>query len=213
MIGTIHPSNNYGDMLVIGYLSSKKVTVRFVDTNYETITTLQNVQTGQVKDKFYPSVCGKGYVGGDTFSTKGRDRKAYETWSSMLKRCYSTAYTKTAPTYSSCSVATPWLNYQVFASWFYDNYFESSHLDKDILIKGNKVYSESTCQFVSQTENSQQARGTLGNVYTLKHPDKGVHTFSSQADFCRKHGLLSSGLSRLITKRNKTCKGWELIIK
>ena len=58
------------------------------------------------------------------------------------------------PSYIGCLVDEEWHNFQNFAEWFEDNYVEGWHLDKDILIKGNKIYSPETCCFVPLEINS-----------------------------------------------------------
>ena len=54
---------------------------------------------------------------------------------------------------NDCTVDERWHNFQNFAEWYYDNYIEGYHLDKDILFKGNKIYSPETCCFVPQEIN------------------------------------------------------------
>ena len=50
------------------------------------------------------------------------------------------------------------LNFQNAAEWIKNNYYEvlgeRMHLDKDILCKGNKVYSRETCIFVPERINT-----------------------------------------------------------
>lgn len=62
------------------------------------------------------------------------------------------------PTYIGCEVNKYWHNFQNFGDWFKENwkpYMDSSWcLDKDILVKGNKVYSPETCCFVPNEINS-----------------------------------------------------------
>ena len=76
----------------------------------------------------------------------------------MLERCYNPNYKDNKPTYKECKVCNEWLNYQNFAKWFEDNYYtienEKVALDKDILIKNNKIYSPNTCIFVPVRINS-----------------------------------------------------------
>ena len=76
----------------------------------------------------------------------------------MLKRCYSGEYQKKEPTYKDCTVCKEWLNYSNFKKWYDDNYYEidgeQMALDKDILVKGNKIYSPETCVFVPQNINN-----------------------------------------------------------
>lgn len=79
---------------------------------------------------------------------------SYNTWHDMLKRCYSEKLHKKEPTYIGCSVCNEWKYFSNFKDWFDSNYVEGYSLDKDILIKGNKVYSPSTCCFIPRGLNS-----------------------------------------------------------
>jgi hypothetical protein len=51
-----------------------------------------------------------------------------------------------------------WKDFSVFKEWYDENYYTVDgykiHLDKDILVKGNKVYSPSTCVFVPDVINT-----------------------------------------------------------
>lgn len=102
------------------------------------------------------AVYGVGFLGvGEYRSEKnGKSDRAYSKWSGMLERCYSDRYHKLKPTYKDCSVHLDWHNFQVFAKWFKENYVEGFELDKDILFKGNKVYSAETCCFVPREINT-----------------------------------------------------------
>jgi len=109
----------------------------------------------KTKEPYYLKrvVYGKGYKGGTLYSSV-KDNKAYNTWFSMLRRCYCPKNLKNNTSYIGCVVEESWLNFQVFAEWFYLNYKEGYDLDKDILIKGNKLYSSSTCCFVPHSINA-----------------------------------------------------------
>ena len=78
----------------------------------------------------------------------------YQTWKSMLDRCYSTKLQERYPTYKNCSVVDEWLTFSNFKSWMEKQDFEGKHLDKDLLFEDNKVYSADTCVFVSGSLNS-----------------------------------------------------------
>ena len=75
----------------------------------------------------------------------------------MLQRCYDPKYQEREPTYKGCTVEGFWLNFQNATEWFKTNYYEITceriELDKDILFKGNKIYSRDTCIFVPQKIN------------------------------------------------------------
>lgn len=81
-------------------------------------------------------------------------KKCWRAWKAMLNRCYDGEYHKTRPRYILCSVCNEWHNLSVFKEWFDEHYIEGWHLDKDILIKGNKIYSPETCCFVPQDINT-----------------------------------------------------------
>lgn len=78
----------------------------------------------------------------------------YRRWKSMLLRCYSESYHTKQPTYKGCSVCKEWLYFSNFKSWMEQQGWEGNHLDKDLLVKGNKVYSPETCVFVNNTVNT-----------------------------------------------------------
>lgn len=141
---------------IVEYYSNKNCTVKF-----ENGFVIQNVQysrikKGNIKNLYHPSVYGKGYLGeGDYKSSFGsKDTLVYKRWHGMMERCYDKSYLKRNPTYSDCSVSEEWHNFQIFAKWFEENYSEGFVLDKDILIKRNKVYSSTTCCFIPHEINS-----------------------------------------------------------
>lgn len=88
----------------------------------------------------------------DMLNTRGQ--KFYDTWFQMLKRCYDAKFHTKNPTYVDCVVCDEWLILSNFKKWFDEHYVEGWALDKDILVKGNKVYSPETCCFVPQEISS-----------------------------------------------------------
>lgn len=90
----------------------------------------------------------------------------YSAWRGMIQRCYS-GNIKKYPTYQGCSVCDQWLNFSAFYEWGVKNMPTAKihyHLDKDIIIKGNKIYSPQTCCFVPReinnlTTNCKKVRG------------------------------------------------------
>jgi hypothetical protein len=96
----------------------------------------------------------------------------YKTWANMLKRCYSEAYQKDRPTYKGCTVCEEWLLFSNFRDWMRSFSWVGKHLDKDIIIPGNKVYSPETCCFIDQKTNSLLVKclGTKPLGFTLHKP-------------------------------------------
>lgn len=75
-------------------------------------------------------------------------------WKGILERCYSQKLHKIEPTYKECEICPEWIYLSNFKEWFDENYIEGYHLDKDILVKDNKIYSPETCCFVPQRLNN-----------------------------------------------------------
>lgn len=146
---------------IIEYLGWDNCTVRFNNGLVVKEKGYSSVSCGQVKNLLHPSVYGIGYIGqGEFKSSKGGSKhcKAYIKWKSMLQRCYSEEWHKIQPTYKETTVDESWHNFQNFAKWFEENWKpwmdKTWQLDKDILFKGNKLYSTETCCFVPQEINS-----------------------------------------------------------
>lgn len=92
----------------------------------------------------------------------------YKTWMSMLNRCYGEKSLKKNPTYKDCSVSEDSLRFSNFKKWMETQDWEGKHLDKDILFKGNKVYSETTCIFVTRRINNfVEERGGGRGLYPI----------------------------------------------
>lgn len=100
-------------------------------------------------------VCGVGVF--DAPYAKTRDeltRKAYRDWNNMLQRCYGKSNFPSKPAYKECVVCEEWHSFLKFREWFDENYIEGYFLDKDVLIKGNKIYSPNTCCYIPSFINT-----------------------------------------------------------
>lgn len=93
--------------------------------------------------------------------------KAYTIWNLIRIRCYSDKFLIKNPSYKGCTVSPLWYNFQNFAEWFYINCVEGWQLDKDILVKGNKIYSPDTCCFVPAIINTQIQKISNKSIYGL----------------------------------------------
>jgi hypothetical protein len=68
----------------------------------------------------------------------------------MLARCY---YEKNRPTYVNAEVVEEWWKLSNFKAWMEIQDWEGKELDKDLLIKGNKIYGPDTCIFITSQVN------------------------------------------------------------
>ena len=101
-----------------------------------------------VNDRKYPSWDGKKIL------------KEYDLWRRLIARCSQKIWDK-RPTYKGTHFSDNFSNYSFFYEWCQtqvgfcnkDEKGRCWNLDKDLLGKGNKVYSEDTCVFVPQRIN------------------------------------------------------------
>lgn len=149
-VGDRFESNNFGWFEVIEYNSYTDVVVKFEQTGCIVKKQAGDIRRGQVKDYLLPLIYGVGYTGKGTYRTslRGKLTAEYSRWFGILDRCYSERFQEKNPAYKGCSVCKEWHNFQVFAEYYEDNHKEGYHLDKDLLFKGNRVYSPETCVFV-----------------------------------------------------------------
>ena len=160
MLNRSKESLGHYEMKIIEYNKAIDIVVEFQDEHKARVrTSYATFVKGNIKNPYHKSVYGIGYIGEGEYKTSenGVHTKAYVSWTSMIYRCYSSNYLSKFPSYIDCYVCDEWHNFQNFAKWYYKNYYEIDGeimcLDKDILIKGNKVYSPETCIFVSNNIN------------------------------------------------------------
>ena len=144
---------------IVEYNGVRDVTVKFIKTNELVKCQYNQFKIGNVKSRFTPTVYGVGVLGLEP--TRDEDKmvlKSYTVWSYMIRRCYDEKLQEKHTTYKNCKVCKDWLFYPNFKKWYEKNYYEIDNqrmcLDKDILIKNNKVYSPDTCVFVTQNINT-----------------------------------------------------------
>ena len=163
-VGKICKSKLSGDFKILKYSNNRNVEVQFLKTGYEATVELVQVKRGNVKDPYSQSVYGVGILGTKYPSTiNGIHTKEYKLWQNMLVRCYSDSSKKRRPTYEGCEVSDNFKNYEYFYEWCHKQIGFSNqdwHLDKDLLAKGNKVYSETTCVFLPNEINSLLTKRT-----------------------------------------------------
>ena len=88
--------------------------------------------------------------------------KEHALWRSMLSRCYAERNLLLKPAYRGCSVSDNFKDYTYFYEWCNtqmgfktcDENGRMFALDKDLLHKGNKFYSEDTCVFIPMEINN-----------------------------------------------------------
>ena len=107
-----------------------------------------------------PTVCGVGVVDVDFRVHIGK--KAiwqYQLWQNMLERSFSDKLKLRRPSYQDVTCCDEWLSFANFLEWLnkevgYSGKPSGFELDKDLIIKGNKIYSPEACSFAPTAVNS-----------------------------------------------------------
>lgn len=156
--------NAYGSIMeIVEYDNCHNIWVKF-DKGNPIHTNYYNFINGAVSNPYDKSVHGVGYLGEGKYKVRdnGKLTRRYETWHGMIQRCYSEEIQEKFPTYKDCSVVDEWHCFQVFSAWYDENFYDCGqrmNLDKDIISKGNKIYSPDTCIFVPQYINKLFLKG------------------------------------------------------
>jgi len=87
----------------------------------------------------------------------GKMIKEYVLWKGMLERCFDEKLKQKKPTYEGVTCSKDWLSMTTFiedVSQMKGYGLKGWEFDKDILQKGNKLYSKDTCCFVPLEVNN-----------------------------------------------------------
>lgn len=145
-------------MRIIEYNNTKDIVVEFQDDYKAHVhTAYREFQSGSVKNPYYTEVYHIGMIGNKYNS----QTPEYKLWSTVLMRCFDQEFKKREPTYTDVTCCDEWLLFENFYEWLhsqpnFDKWLNNKEwaIDKDILFKGNKIYSPETCCLVPRSVNS-----------------------------------------------------------
>lgn len=181
--GKVFLSNDTGYYQIVLANNIERMKAIFLTTNTEVWVSADQVDNGTVFDRYFPTVCGVGYLGEySTLDKDGNTTKEYTAWRCMLERCYGT---KELEAYKYCIVSEEFHNASCFKDWYNKQvgaHREDFHIDKDILSSDCKIYVEDTCVLVPQEVNSffvkhnnnKKVKSNLptGVMYNPKHTSR-----------------------------------------
>jgi hypothetical protein len=113
----------------------------------------------------------------------------YERWRSILCRCYSKKFHNKNKSYEECFICDDWKYSSNFKKWMEGQDWEGRVLDKDILIKNNKIYGPETCIFVSIEINSLIIKTHKNRSYPI-----GVYKSNTKNKFDAKISINGKGI-------------------
>ena len=149
-------------MKIIKYNRVDDILVEFQD-EYKGIvhTQYKSFVKGNVKNPYYPMMLGVGMLG-SKYPSKINDitTKEYQAWKGMIYRCFDEKTKSRNLTYQDAVCCKEWLCFENFYEWLHsqENFEKWDNdkwtIDKDILVKGNKIYSPETCCLVPNNINA-----------------------------------------------------------
>jgi hypothetical protein len=151
-------------MKIVEDNGSSDIVIEFQDEyKYRKHTQYCNFKSGSIRNPYCPSIYGIG-ITGCKYPTKteinDRPTKEYSIWRSILERSFVEKIKEKQPTYKNVACCDEWINFENFYEWLhsqpnFDKWYNGKRwaVDKDILIKGNKLYSPETCRLVPQNVN------------------------------------------------------------
>lgn len=163
-------------MKIIEYFNARNITIQFLDS-YKTIIkhkTWNEFKFGSIINPYFPSVYNVGMIG-KKYPAKinNKHTKEYMSWHGIFVRCYSEPSKIIRPTYKDVKICDEWKIYENFYEWVHSqsnvDYFlnESGwNVDKDILVKHNKVYSPDTCTLIP---------GEINKLFTRREALRGEY--------------------------------------
>lgn len=167
ILGEINTNRQGTKMIVVADRGSHDIDIQFLDEHLFITKnkSRKDFREGKIHNPFDRTVNGVGYRGlllnGDMVDGSGINRRAYKCWQDMLERVYYKNGDKN-PTYRDVIVEEQFHCFSYFLEKIWNNLIKENEfpedmslaLDKDILLKGNKVYGENRVILVPQEINN-----------------------------------------------------------
>lgn len=138
----------------------------------------------------------------------------YKRWKNMIERCYAP---EKYPTYELSTVCNDWIYFSKFKKWMEHQPWEGNQLDKDIISKGNNLYSPETCRFVPGYINcilltSGASRGELAiGVCKHNHYKNGPRFMAQCKTTDCDTGLVSNKYLGVFDTELEAHRAWQLV--
>lgn len=201
-VGETNKNKYNTEMVIIRYSQYSDITVQFQDQyKYEKKTSYQPFLRGSVQNVYDKSIFNIGFLGEGPYppSQKSHPTREYGIWHAIMQRCYEPSCQEKSPAYKGCTVDPEWHNFQNFAKWYDEKFYilekDILEIDKDILVKGNKVYGPKTCCLVP---------GRINSIFPGNKINRGKYPVG--VSFEEKSNKFTASCCRLVDGKKRTKK-------
>lgn len=164
-VGETYP-NGKGTITVLEYVKAIEILVRHNDEyGHEMWTQADRIRKGNVRNPFDKHEIGTIFTGYGYCHKLDKNLRndIYSVWKGVAQRTLTDNIRgKGRNSYLDVTLCSEWYNFQNFCKFVVENgyYRRGYHLDKDLLVRGNKIYKAENCCFLPQVLN-----GVISIVY------------------------------------------------
>lgn len=150
------------EVIIIEYNDAYDMKIQFQDEHKAIIkSSYGDFLKGYMRNPYEIIAGNHGFIGEGvykrSYNVNGNNvlYKDFQTWQGMHSRAEN--YSGHKPEYTDVKVCEEWYNFQNFAKWYHENYYEVKgdimNLDKDIMQPNSRIYSPKTCCFLPRRLN------------------------------------------------------------
>ena len=224
IIGQTYPSNTYGNFKILSKegvrLNSRHLLykIEFLNTGGISIASSNEILKGQVKDYYFPSIAGIGFLGDPVaFENKKVYEKLYAAWRQMIGRCYNKLHI--AYKYYGNKEITVHKRWHCFNNFYHDAFLlpgwneeefilGNLQIDKDKINKNLKLYSIKTCSWLTRQENIEIEISKSNLWFEAISPEGKTYKSNNKSKFARENGLTAPNITNCLKGNAKKHKGW-----
>ncbi len=157
MVGKIFPTNLYGDVIVESYKDCNNIIIRFLNTGFKKHVRMDKLRSGAIRDNSRKAVNynGEDFIGCGIDVPYEQNKHAFYLWRSIMMRCYKQNRNGICHAYDGCTMSKEWHDFKNFVDWYNQNKkCDKCCVDKDLLVKDNKIYCSERCCLVPRQINN-----------------------------------------------------------
>ena len=135
----------------------------------------------------------------------------YAVWVDMIRRAYDDKYKARKISYKNVTVCEEWHRFTIFREWMVKQDWQGKELDKDLIVSGNKVYSPSTCCFLSGNTNKilvSRKHKDSSKLVGVRYPEKDKINPIRNCTMSRKYGCNKPGTARIFETAEEAHLHW-----